>query len=289
MIRLWLGIAIGLVCVPAVSAQTTKVSTDQAFEEVYSRFREGYKRADPQMVANLYTRDAFYLQPGRKIEQGHEHVLQAFSFLDSYKTRPTGPTIDFEILDRQVDGNLGWDIGYYRMNGEGKPITTADQPDGKFIVLWKRGADGQWRIFADGYSDVRRAETASAEDVSAQKAIVKAVNAYFEGIMNNDSAQLDIAFHPDAELSATLPNGRIYRSAYSEWRKFTKQPKSDPTGRINRIANVDIKGNAAVVTTVLDWPTVRYVDFLSLIKTGAEEWKIVSKIWHQQAKTPPSN
>jgi ketosteroid isomerase-like protein len=274
-----------LLCGEAAHAQTAaKSSTDAAFDAVYSKFSEGYRRADPAMVSALYTSDAFYLQPGRKIERGEAVVQNAFSFLNSYKNKPTGPAIGFQIVDRQVSGDIGWDIGYYFMNGEGKPITANDQPAGKFIVLWKRDTTGQWKIFADGYSGVNPEPAPSAERVAAEKAVVRAVNAYFDGIMNNDSVQLDIAFHPDAELSATLPNGQIYRAPYSQWRKFTTRPKGDPAGKVNHIARVDIMGNAAVATTVLDWPTVRYVDYLSLIKTGPDEWKIVSKVWHQESK-----
>lgn len=291
MIRYSVGIVLVIIGASTANAQSAKSSADKAFDAVYAKFTEGYKLANPALVADLYTRDAFYLQPGHDIERGHEHVLKAFSFLSSFAKRPGGgPSIGFRIVDRQVSGDLAWDIGYYLMNSDGKPITSDDSPDGKFIVLWKRGTDGQWRIFADGYSDVARRETAAtAERAASEKAVVRAVNAYFDGIMNNDSVQLDIAFHPDAELSATLPDGRVYRAPYSEWRKFTARPKTPTAGKINRIARVDVMGNAANVTTTLDWPTVRYVDFLSLIKTGADEWKIVSKVWHQEAKAAAPN
>ncbi len=286
MTRNTLAMTLVLVISGSAGAQSTKSAHDQAFDQIYAKFTEGYRTGNPQMVADLYTRDAFYLAPGKLIERGHETVLGAFSFLDSFKNRPGGgPAIGFRIVDRQVSGDLAWDVGYYLMNLEGKAITAADQPDGKFIVLWKRGPDGQWRIFADGYSDVRPpGPPPSAERTAAEKGVVRAVQAYFDGVMNNDSVQLDIAFHPDAELSATMPNGRVYRAPYSQWRKFTTQPKGDATGKVNRIARVDIMGNAAVATTVLDWPRVRYVDYLSLIKTGPDEWKIVSKIWHQETK-----
>jgi uncharacterized protein (TIGR02246 family) len=272
-----------LACASAAHAQSAKSAYDQAFDAVYAKFSEGYKRADPAMVAALYTPDAFYLQPGRMITRGQDSVLSAFSFLNSFRNRPTGPAIGFRIVDRQVSGDLAWDIGYYLMNNDGSPITEQDQPGGKFIVLWKRGADGQWRIHADGYSDVGQAKP-SPEMAQAESGVRRAVQAYFDGIMNYDSVRLDLAFHPDAQLSASLANGRVYRAAYREWRNFTRQPKSDPAGKQNHIVDVEIMGNAAVVTTVLDWPKIRYVDYLSLIKTGADEWKIIGKIWHQQAK-----
>ena len=273
-----------LACAQAAQAQATRSSQDTAFEAVYARFSEGYRRANPAMVAGLYTADAFYLSPGRMIVRGQDSVLSAFSFLNSYQNRPTGPAIGFRIVDRQVSGNLAWDIGYYLMNGDGKPITAQDEPAGKFIVLWQRGADGQWRIHADGYSDVRPPAAPSGAAAVADQAVRRPVQAYFDGLLKHDVARLDAAFHPDAQLSATLPDGRIYRSSYQEWKRFTSRPAPSATGKHNHIVDVEITGNAAVVTTVLDWPTVRYVDYLSLIRTGADEWKIVGKIWHQQAK-----
>lgn len=277
--------ALVIACATAntLTAQSTKSSHDPAFDAVYAKFSEGYQRADPRMVAGLYAPDAFYLQPGRMIVRGQDSVLNAFSFLDSFRNRSSGPSIGFRILDRQVSGDMAWDIGYYILNGDGAPIKDSDEPAGKFIVLWKRGADGQWRIHADGYSAVRPPQP-QPENVAAEQGVRRAVQAYFDGIMNNDSVRLDAAFHPDAQISASLPNGRVYRASYQEWRKFTTRPKGDPTGKTNQIVDVEIMGNAAVVTTVLDWPTIRYVDYLSLIKTGADEWKIIGKIWHQQAK-----
>ncbi len=283
-------IALALAASFTATAQAqTKSAHDLAFDAIYSKFSEGYKRGDPNMVLGLYTPDAFYLQPGHKIERGSAVLKNAFGFLSSYKDKPTGPSIGFEIVDRQINGDIGWDIGYFKFSGDGKPVTAEMEPGGKFIVLWKRGEDGQWRIFADGYSDVRPPESKSAERVAAEKGVQRAVQAYFDGLMNNDSTQLDLAFHPDAELSATLPNGKVYRAKYSDWRKFTSAPKQDPAGKTNRIARVDIMGNAAVATTVLDWPRTRYVDYLSLIRTGPDEWRIVSKIWHQEAKSSTPN
>jgi ketosteroid isomerase-like protein len=154
MLRPLIAFAFTMAVTSAAHAQT-KSSHDQAFDAVYAKFSEGYRRGNPASVVGLYTPDAFYLQPGRMIERGPVVLNNAFSFLSSYKDRPSGPNISFEIVDRQVNGDIGWDIGYFRFNGEGKPITAADEPAGKFIVLWKRGADGQWRIFADGYSEVR--------------------------------------------------------------------------------------------------------------------------------------
>src|SRR5687768_16100873 len=137
------------------SAQAIKsTAKDKPFEAIYSIFSEAYRTANPKLVADLYTRNAFYLSPGSKIERGYDYVFNQFSFLNQFKGRPSGgPAIGFEIVDRHISksGDIGWDIGYYKMNNEGTPITAETQPNGKFIVLWKKDASGQWKIFADGY------------------------------------------------------------------------------------------------------------------------------------------
>jgi ketosteroid isomerase-like protein len=128
-------------------------SVDAALTAVYARFTEAYKRADARMVADLYSEDAYYLQPDAEVLQGRPAVLGVFrSFLDPIKAQnKPGPAIYFDILEREISGNLGWDIGYYRMGPAGSDSASATR-GGKFIVLWRKDPDGQWRIHTDGYS-----------------------------------------------------------------------------------------------------------------------------------------
>lgn len=141
----WLGTAAPLAAQDRV--------TDQALAVVYARFTEAYRRADARMVADLYTEDAFYLQPDAEVLKGRPAVLGVFqSFLDPIKQQSKpGPAIYFDILERKIAGAVGWDIGYYRMGPPGADSASSRRA-GKFIVLWRRDADGHWRIHADGYS-----------------------------------------------------------------------------------------------------------------------------------------
>ena len=132
-----------------VIAQAGPEEAERAFEEAYARFSAAYRAGDPAGVAALYADDAFYLAPGEEIERGD--VGRHFEFLGSFEPG-TGPIIEFEIVDREVSGDLAYDIGYFTFRREGQPSENA--PRGMFIVIWKRGEDGVWRIHADGYSDV---------------------------------------------------------------------------------------------------------------------------------------
>jgi uncharacterized protein (TIGR02246 family) len=152
----WLGgIGVGIVVLGAVPARGQEAvgEAGSAFDRAYDEFSRAYRDGDPAGVAALYTEDAWYLAPGDSIQHGE--VVRHFEWLSSYEPG-TGPVVEFEILDRAVVGDLGYDIGYYRIRAAGAPEESASS--GKFIVLWKRGVDGTWRIHADGYSEVRGEE-----------------------------------------------------------------------------------------------------------------------------------
>ena len=139
-------------------AQGTAEDAERAFEEVYAAFSAAYQAGDPAAVAALYGEDAFYLAPGGEIERGE--VARHFEFLSSFEPG-TGPVIEFEIMDRTISGDLAYDIGYYTLRRAGADTS---QGRGKFIVIWKRGADGVWRIHADGYSGVDDDKGASHQE-----------------------------------------------------------------------------------------------------------------------------
>ena len=268
----------------AASAQpVSKSSSDAsaAFDAVYAQFTDGYKRADAKAVADLYASNAFYLTPGGNIENGHSFILGEFQrYLGRFKPG-AGPNIAFRIVDRQVSGDLAHDIGYIMMNNGQTPLAADEAPGAKFAVLWKRDASGAWKIFADTYN-----ETPPQPDpvrAATEEAIRNTVQAYFDGVTKHDVARLDAAFHPDAHIATRNAKGGLFRTSYEEWRKFTADPAGDATGRVNRIVDIKMNGNAAVVTTVLDWPGVRYVDYLSMVKIE-NDWKIMSKVWNTERK-----
>lgn len=129
----------------AAAAMQDTAAISREFDAAYARFTEGYRTADAAMVANLYTEDAFYLQPDSDVLRGRPAVLAAFeAFLGPFRERgEPGPDISFEFLERRIAGDIGYDIGYYLFFG---------QRSGKFTVVWRRDADGVWRIRSDGYS-----------------------------------------------------------------------------------------------------------------------------------------
>jgi hypothetical protein len=125
-----------------------------------------------------------------------------------------------------------------------------------------------------------RAE-ASAQTAAQEEAAVRAaVQSYFDGMMKGDQTLLKKAFHAESFLIGPGQKD-ANRIPFSSWHAGFTRPIENPQEHRNSILSIDVAGNAAVAKTELDWPRVRYVDYLSLLKLNGE-WKIVNKIWHQE-------
>ncbi|HEY7530909.1 MAG TPA: SgcJ/EcaC family oxidoreductase [Gemmatimonadota bacterium] len=143
--------AVGAVTGARAPSNPAETEAFRAWDAVYETFRRGYREADADAVAAVYADDAFYLGPGRDVVRGRPAILETFRpFLEG---APAGTyDVTFEILAREVADDLGYEVGFYDLrvrkpDGEGRSR-------GKFTVVWKRGADGAWRIQSDTYSGV---------------------------------------------------------------------------------------------------------------------------------------
>ena len=131
------------------------VSAQKEIDAIYKTFSEAYRTLDVEKVADLYAENASYLPPNNNILQGREAIRPTFkSFFDWIKNEGRTMTISFQIFQRKVDKNLGFDVGIYtiRQYKDGQEVGTGQ---GKFVVVATREKDGKWRFQVDGYSDLK--------------------------------------------------------------------------------------------------------------------------------------
>ncbi len=102
----------------------------------------------------LYTDDARIMPPNGVMKTGKAAVREEF-----------GAMIDANLggelntLEAKVAGDIGYRVGTYNLNANGVPVDT-----GKYIEVWHRGSDGEWRIASDIWnSDNPPAPPAKAE------------------------------------------------------------------------------------------------------------------------------
>lgn len=137
---------------PYEADATVSAEDDRAaIDAVYDRFTAAYDALDPEAVVALYTDDAYYLPSGTAILKGKDSLRTQFAFLA--RTKEVGGDLDlsFRIIDRGIDGDLAYDIGYYRLASK-QTDGTERVGVGKFITILKRQPDGTWLFQADGFS-----------------------------------------------------------------------------------------------------------------------------------------
>jgi len=155
-----LSFALGVLCACApsdsdpVDPATDTAAVSAQLDSVYAVFSRAYAEADVDLLMDsVYARDGFYLPPDAPILEGQDAFRGQFeSFLGPIAERgEPGPVISFDIRDRAIGGDLAYDIGVYTIR---RPDAPDDAPAsrGKFLVIWKRGSGGAWRIHADGFS-----------------------------------------------------------------------------------------------------------------------------------------
>ncbi len=111
---------------------------------------------------------------------------------------------------------------------------------------------------------------------------------YLKGHATGDGEYMRKAFHTEGNL-IFIRDGKFSTRSFAEYiGGFTGKPPADEVQRKRSIESVDVSGNAAVGKIILDYPTVRFVDYMSLLKIDGE-WKIVTKIFYAEPKQKPAD
>jgi hypothetical protein len=126
---------------------------------------------------------------------------------------------------------------------------------------------------------------AHTAEVAAVDAEVRApLEAYLRGHATGADAEFRAAFHPDAELWGTR-GGTLIRMTGEEYvGRASGAPAADEAQRRRWIESIDVAGDTAVAKIVLDYPTVRFTDWMTLMKIDGR-WLIVNKAFLAEPKT----
>src|SRR5262245_6093749 len=97
------------------------------------------------------------------------------------------------------------------------------------------------------------------------------LDSYLQGHATGDGEFMRKAFHADAKVFS-FRDGTLQQLTSAEFAaRFTGEPAADEALRKRWIESVRITGNAGVAVIVLDYPQVRFTDYMSLLKIG-DEW-----------------
>lgn len=129
------------------------VARHAGIDSVYKRFSKAYRDLDHKVFAELYSGTAAYLAPNDDIKIGGSGIVKTFEdFFNGVRSRQQQMTISFEIVQRKVEGGIGYDVGIYTLNTY-KDNVRVGGGRGKFVVVALREGD-RWVFQVDGYSDM---------------------------------------------------------------------------------------------------------------------------------------
>ena len=111
-----------------------------------------------------------------------------------------------------------------------------------------------------------------------------AVNHYLAGQATGSAAEFAAAFHPKAMLYWNR-DGIFAERTLADFiaAAGTGKAAADEAQRRRWIESLDVTGNVGVAKVVLDYPNVRFTDYLSLVKADGE-WRVVNKIFQADRK-----
>jgi len=97
---------------------------------------------DIDALVMIYTSDARLMPPNGEMASGGDAVRTIFGGM-----LEAGLSVDLVSIEAQASGDIGYDVGTYTMMDGDTVVDT-----GKFIEIFQRGDDGEWRISTDMWS-----------------------------------------------------------------------------------------------------------------------------------------
>ena len=122
----------------------------------------------------------------------------------------------------------------------------------------------------------------------SEKAAVRVpLENYIKGHETGDAEYMRKAFHTEGNL-IFIRDGKYTTRSFAEYiGGMSGKPAADEAKRKRSIDAIDLVGNAAVARITLDYPTVKFVDYMTLLKINGE-WKIVNKSFYAEPKQQPA-
>lgn len=133
----------------ACSAPVDYAAEEAKISAAAKAFSQAYIDGDLEKQMSYYTPDAVIIPATRPLIKGIEGVTRYWKLPDDIKII-AHRTISQSL---EIDGNIASDYGIY----EGRSVRAGDTSSvrGQYVITWRKGDDGQWRMAVDMWSPLR--------------------------------------------------------------------------------------------------------------------------------------
>jgi hypothetical protein len=116
-------------------------------------------------------------------------------------------------------------------------------------------------------------------NTSEEAAVRAALDHYIQGHATGKGEEFSKVFHPESKLF-WIADGQLRTRTSAEYiAGASGKPAADEDKRRRKITMVDVAGNAAVARIELDYPDVKFVDYMALLKIDGRR-QIVNKTFY---------
>ena len=116
----------------------------QALEKQWSA---AFLAADAAAISNLYTEDAASIQPSGDWHRGRAAIAEMMQPQFDSATFTAREDLTEEVIP--VGPDYVFEVGKYSSTGTAKAGGKDVSATGRYVVLWRKDADGVWRIHRD--------------------------------------------------------------------------------------------------------------------------------------------
>jgi hypothetical protein len=150
--------------------------------------------------------------------------------------------------------------------------------------------DGEWKIVNKSFhvqpranADEKIAFKMTAED---KKAVAVPLENYLRAHATGNGDFIRQAFHPETKVMS-MRDGKFSQMSAEEFAALFKGTAApDEAKRKRSFEILDVAGSAAIAKVVLDYPNVKFTDYMTLLKIDGE-WKIINKSFYAEPRPQP--
>jgi len=144
-----IGLALACKQQPPPSPPDTRAADERAVREADAAWSKAAAAKDVEAYVGFLAEDASVFPPNAPMQTGKEANRKAASEMMA----SPGFALSWQAnkVEASRSGDLAYTVGTYQTtvnNPKGKPVTDR----GKYVTVWKKQADGQWKVAADIYN-----------------------------------------------------------------------------------------------------------------------------------------
>jgi len=132
---------------PPPAPPDTRAADEQAIRDQETAAQQAWTAKDTDKVAALYADDATVMLPNTPVMTGKAAISAGF------KGAGSDPNFSLSLQTTSVDVSKGGDLGYvrgsYMVHQTAAKTKKATMEKGNYVLVYKKQADGTWKIVAD--------------------------------------------------------------------------------------------------------------------------------------------